>query len=799
MPARPGRLRPRLLPAACLALVLALALAWPAGPAAAQAGAGGAALAVQQQDGGESGGDGAARDQDGGAGPSAEELQDLVDTLTDAQRRQEFVDTLQALIEAKRQGAAAEPAPAAPQPEGLGGRLLQGVTERMDAVGDQLSDAVDALERVPGAALELAQGLQRPETRQRWLDIAINLALILGGAVLAERALSLILRGLRGRLAGRANDNLVLRALYLVARTAVEAVPILAFAGAAYGVIAVVQPQYVAQLVAVTLINASVLSRTVALAGRAVLSPTAPGLRLPRLPDRTAVYLYVWLRRVSATAIYGYFATEALLLVDVSLATVAALQKLIGLAVTALAIVFLLQNRLAVARWLRGRDGTEPAALRGVRARLAELWHVLAVIYVAAIYVVWALRIEGGFAFLARATLLTVAIVIAARVVTGALERLLARGFRLSDELKASYPGLEARANRYLPGLRRALRTAVAGLAALMILHVWGAGVLDWLGSEPGRQVLGSGVTVLLLLALAFGVWELISALVERTLTRSTQNDSAKRSARLMTLLPLLRNALRIVLIVVVSLIVLSEVGVDIGPLLAGAGVIGLAIGFGAQTLVKDVITGVFILVEDSLAVGDWVDLGGHGGEVESMTIRTITLRDLHGHVHVVPFSEVTSILNMARDYGFAVIDVQVAYREDTDAVIALLEQVAEELQQDPDWGPKLVGDLEVFGVNNLGDSAVEIRVRIKTRTLAHWGVRREFLRRTKQRFDQEGVEIPYPHRTLYFGADKTGVAPPARVALQRPPRERPEDAAPDAEPEQTSSTTPGEAPEGSV
>jgi small conductance mechanosensitive channel len=403
--------------------------------------------------------------------------------------------------------------------------------------------------------------------------------------------------------------------------------------------------------------------------------------------------------------------------------------------------------------------------------------------------------VPGGFVFLARATLVTIAVLIAARVINLGLDRLINRGFQLSDDVRQRYPGLEARANRYLPNLKRIVRALVTAIAALMILQVWGAGALDWLSSSVGQDLLATGATIAVILGLTFAFWEIVSATIERVLTRSSQRDTAKRSQRLATLLPLLRNALRILLIVVVSLIVLSEIGVDIGPLLAGAGVIGLAIGFGAQTLVKDVITGVFILLEDSLAIGDWVDLGGHGGEVESMTIRTITLRDLHGHIHVVPFSDVTSILNMARDYGYAVIDVDVAYREDTDAVIALLQEVAEDLKNDPDWGPKIIGEFEVFGVNNLGESSVQIRVRLQTKTLAHWGMRREFLRRAKQKFDERGVEIPYPHRTLYFGQDREGMAPPARVALQRPPREG-EGALETETPSQTGATTPSDDPD---
>jgi small conductance mechanosensitive channel len=781
-----GRVR---LPIAVLVGLLLLVVA--AFPAAAQGTDGSGASS------GAGGGAAAESLPPGAVSASADELQNLVDTLQDDQQRQDFVRKLETLIQAKQAGRGGPDAPAAtaaePEPAGLGGQLLQAITDRLDQAGDALAEMVETVERVPAIAVELWNTAQDADLRQIWTTTAINLLLIIGAAVVLERLGHWVLRVPRRRIEARANDNVLVQVLFLIARTLIDAVPVALFAAAAFGTMTVVQPREVTQVIAVALINASVLSRVVALLGRAVLAPDASGLRLPRLTNETANYLFIWLRRVARTVIYGYVATEALGLLGLSATAVVTVQKLIGFAVALMVILFVLQNRQSVARWLRG-PADEYASIRGLRARLAELWHVLGVLYVLIVYGVWALEVPGGFLFLARATLVTIAVLIAARVINLGLDKLINRGFQLSDDVRRRYPGLEARANRYLPNLKRILRTLVTAIAALMILQVWGAGALDWLSSSVGQDLLATGATIAVILGLTFAFWEIVSATIERVLTRSSQRDTAKRSQRLATLLPLLRNALRILLIVVVTLIVLSEIGVDIGPLLAGAGVIGLAIGFGAQTLVKDVITGVFILLEDSLAIGDWVDLGGHGGEVESMTIRTITLRDLHGHIHVVPFSDVTSILNMARDYGYAVIDVDVAYREDTDAVIALLQEVAEELKNDADWGPKIIGDFEVFGVNNLGESSVQIRVRLKTKTLAHWGMRREFLRRAKQKFDQNGVEIPYPHRTLYFGQDREGLAPPARVALQRPPQ----GGAGELEagtPSQTSSTTPSDDP----
>ncbi|MDH3911148.1 MAG: mechanosensitive ion channel, partial [Rhodospirillales bacterium] len=333
--------------------------------------------------------------------------------------------------------------------------------------------------------------------------------------------------------------------------------------------------------------------------------------------------------------------------------------------------------------------------------------------------------------------------------------------------LKLRFPTLEERANRYLFVVHRVSKTVVNVLAALVLLQIWGLDIAGWLFSETGRVVAARLATILLILAGAWVVWEVVSSSVQRYLEDRDEAGGAKHlSARMRTLLPLFRNTVRVVLVVFVVLTVLSELGVNIAPLLAGAGVIGLAIGFGAQTLVKDVITGVFILLEETIAVGDVVTLGSNTGVVEGLTIRTVRLRDLTGTVHTVPFGDVTSVLNLTKDFSFAIIDVGVAYREDIDEVIEVLKQIGAEVQADETYGPLILEPLEVLGLDSFGDSSVNIRVRFKTLPIKQWMVRREFNRRMKRRFDELGIEIPFPHQTLYFGVDKEGQAPAARLRV---------------------------------
>jgi small conductance mechanosensitive channel len=222
---------------------------------------------------------------------------------------------------------------------------------------------------------------------------------------------------------------------------------------------------------------------------------------------------------------------------------------------------------------------------------------------------------------------------------------------------------------------------------------------------------------------------------------------------------------------------VLSELGVDIAPLLAGAGVVGLAIGFGAQRMVQDVINGAFILFQDLMSVGDVVKLGDRAGLVEALSIRTVRLRDLAGVVHTIPFSSIEGVSNLTREFSFHVFDLGIAYREDVDEVMALIRKIGDELRADPEVGPLILEPLEIFGLDAFGDSAIVIKGRIKTLPIRQWQGGRAFNRLIKKRFDEHGIEIPFPHRTLYFGQDKHGKAPPAFVQTDALMREAAGDA----------------------
>ena len=322
------------------------------------------------------------------------------------------------------------------------------------------------------------------------------------------------------------------------------------------------------------------------------------------------------------------------------------------------------------------------------------------------------------------------------------------------------------------PSIPRLINLIIAVLIVALIAESWGAGIAALLQTSLGARIVEAGLAVGLILVVTLVAWHVAGFVVARLLTlASSHRDQERTLRRVTTLVPLLRSVLQAVIGVLAGLLILSELGVDIAPLLAGAGILGLAVGFGAQTLVKDLLTGVTILMEDGATVGDVIEVAGHSGIVEEMRVRLIRLRDLSGAVHFIPYSEVTSIINYTKDFSFALFEIGVAYREDTDEVCGVLNEVTEGMRHDRVHGPDMLEDLEILGVERFGDSAVVIKVRIKTRPGRQWAIAREFNRRMKHVFDERGIEIPFPHTTVYFGKPKDGEAPPARLAIVDAPQ----------------------------
>ncbi|MBM3375214.1 MAG: mechanosensitive ion channel family protein [Betaproteobacteria bacterium] len=274
---------------------------------------------------------------------------------------------------------------------------------------------------------------------------------------------------------------------------------------------------------------------------------------------------------------------------------------------------------------------------------------------------------------------------------------------------------------------------------------------LDLGAFAPWVLALVSFVNVLAILTLAWAgsyVLRRVISLFHQRLIEKAEGPEERR--RLETLQRVFRYIATVVISVVTIMLVLAEVGISIAPILATAGVVGLAVGFGAQSLVKDYFTGFVMLIENQIRVGDIVEISGKSGLVEELTLRYVRLRDYEGAVHFVPNGTIATVTNRSRLFAYAVMDIGVAYKEDVDRVYSVMRRCAASLRDDPLLGPKILDELEIAGVDQWADSAVVIRCRIKTVALEQAGVRREFLRRLKRSFDEEMIEIPFPHRTVY-------------------------------------------------
>lgn len=272
---------------------------------------------------------------------------------------------------------------------------------------------------------------------------------------------------------------------------------------------------------------------------------------------------------------------------------------------------------------------------------------------------------------------------------------------------------------------------------------------------------------ILLILVLAW-VLQAVAARLIRLFRAYMARRPGDELARTETLARVFRNTAGIVIVLVAGSLVLGEVGISVAPILATAGVAGVAIGFGAQSLVKNFLAGFFILLDDQIREGDVVQIAGIGGLVEEVTLRYVRLRDLDGHVHFVPNGEITVVTNRTREYATAVIEVGIAYREDPDQAFDVMREEAEAMRADPAWKDRVAAELEILGVEKWADSAVILRARLRVvPPIQQWNVKREFLKRLKKAYDERGIEIPFPHLTLYPGAGKDGSAPALHVLAQ--------------------------------
>ncbi len=713
---------------------------------------------------------------------TAAEAQQALDVLQDESKRGQLVQTLRTIAKTSSPGpASAGPAAALPA-DNLGVQIMVQVSNWFGEASNQLATAARAVTDFPMILQWAVQLAKDPVARHTLLDTAWKLALVLACALAIEwivwralrRPLGAIQRYVPVRhvparqLAEPDGDTpqdlgqeltrhrslayawqIALRLPFVLGRLILELAPIIAFAAVGNMLLATeIGSTATPRVIILAIVNAYVLCRTMLSVTRALVSPSANQPSLFVIGDETAAYVDVWVRRIVVFAIFGVALANVALLLGLYRSAYFASVRIVMLVVHLFVVVVILQCRTAVADLIKARE-TDRGAIAIMRNRLADTWHIFAIMLNLALWAVWALRVQNGYALLLQYFLSAVAVLVIARLTLVALTAILDRVFRISPDFIRRYPGLEARANRYFPALRATVSGIVTAITIVALLEVWGIGITTWFSSSPvGRRLLSAIATIGIATAVALAVWEASNAGMERHLARLARENRFARAARLRTFQPMLRTALLTLILAIVALTALSELGVNIAPLLAGAGIIGIAIGFGSQKLVQDLITGLFLLLENAVQVGDRVTVSGLSGVVENLSIRTIRLRDGDGSIHIIPFSSVTSVTNTNRGIGNAAISVSVAYKEDTDRVGDVLKDIVAEMRTDPRFTAMIRGDLDLWGVDQVDANMATLMGQIQCTDSGRWPVQREFYRRMKKRFQETGIEIARPQAT---------------------------------------------------
>jgi moderate conductance mechanosensitive channel len=712
-----------------------------------------------------------ARAQQKLGGPPANELEDLLGVVENPEKREAFVKDLKGLIKAKKAlDDQRKKDDARDEDKQL--LIVRWVFERFEEVSRDVRNAAVTMDDMIGQAPETAQRfksfLAQSENRSRLLALFIDVGIAVMIALLSGLLLARPVRSAVERMKSLPS-KIGWGCVYIL----LKGIPYLILC-MAFSMLFELWPSFLwGRAVVLLFFGLLFFYRVAAAMFHVLFSPDDPRLRILAVSDENAHYLWIWMRRF---AIYGFFyfmLTRAFSWTHAAQDHFAHLRGLLLIPFPIMLTVFILQ--IAREMRMKRKDETEEesdvgATLEKGRNRLTEAlvryWPTLALGYIWAIFLTLMVQYEKGFEYLFHATLGTAVTVLVMLLCFRAMDLMFKRLFRVNEVVKERFPGLEEKANRYVLIVKKGLTAVLAVVGAGVIGEIWGVPVSEFVASDAGGLVVLRAVAILVTVSVVVSIIEISNALSAYLLRERRGKRKKEITQKQKTLIPVIRTAINISAGFVGGIIVLDRLGVNTTPILAGAGIVGLAVGFGSQTLVKDLINGLFILFEESIRVGDFAMVGKQGGMVESVGLRTVKLRDLNGTVHVIPNSTIDSLSNYSKVFSRTVMDIGIAYREDVDEVIKVLKELGEELQRDPEYGPSILEPLEIFGLDRFEDSAVIIRARFKTKPLKQWGVKREFYRRMKRVFDERGIEIPFPHQTLYMGEPKQGKAPPLHITI---------------------------------
>ncbi|HLR82816.1 MAG TPA: mechanosensitive ion channel domain-containing protein [Paenalcaligenes sp.] len=488
-------------------------------------------------------------------------------------------------------------------------------------------------------------------------------------------------------------------------------------------------------------------------------------LRLIPIAEQRARYWHGWFANVVNVGGYGLLVLVPFLQAVLAPAVANVFGSVLMLVVYFYAIGVLWRQRQQVSDGFIAMAERSADAVGGSVWRVsARLWFVVAWVYFTVLLFTTLVDQQNALSFMAQASLQTLLTLVIGGALFLVVTSLSSHHLHLSERWNEYFPLLEERLNSYMPIAFQVIRLFLFAGIILSLLDAWQVmNFQEWLTHGQGLVVLQTLLRIVLVCAVAATAWIVLASFIEHRLAVSGSHMPSERER---TLLMLFKNALVIIISGLTLLIVLSQLGIDIGPLIAGAGVIGLAVGFGAQKLVQDVITGIFIQLENGMNQNDVVEVAGLFGSVEKLTIRSVVIRTLDGGYHLVPFSSIDSVSNHTRDYGYTVGEYVVGHRESVDETMRYLAIAFDDLKHDPAVADSILEDITIQGVTEINQQGVKIRILIKTIPGMQWAVQRGYNRYVKMRFDEAGIEMPYPHSVLHFGRDKKGYASPIDVQM---------------------------------
>jgi len=602
----------------------------------------------------------------------------------------------------------------------------------------------------------------------------VGLLALIGAGLVAERLLLLLARDVHEQLLTAVPQGALQKLSNLFCRLLLDALGVGFYILITFVLFIIFYDKGTASYVIVlTYLIVSYYLRVLVFLAKFVLAPAKPTLRLVPMADEDAKFLNRWFVRIIASAAVIVGASKVIEGMAISEELQLLLYSAAGLSVFLLLIVMIWQGRHRVAQAICQDSADGICDYSPLRAGFAKSWHIFAILYVVFVGCFWqisALMLGKVTILKLIASLFVIPLFLGIdqwgqrllKVASGELpETIDLSGDDTEDEpdtLGESTLDAEEKppAPTYIPFVKRLFRIVLVVAMFFLILRLWGIDI------SVTRAFSSTVLSVIVVFLLGLIVWEYSKTLIDRKLREEFPDDDEEMEeggsggTRKGTLLLLLRKFVLAVLVVIVSMIMLSEMGIDIGPMIAGAGIVGLAIGFGAQTLVKDIISGVFFLIDDAFRVGDYVVTAGQRGTVEQISIRSMRLRHHRGPIHTIPFGDMGSVTNYSRDYHIMKLNIRVRYDTDVDKVRKIIKKISKEIQKDEKLSAGLLGKIKSQGVREMDDSAMIMRVKFKAIPGQQFLIRRVVYQLIQEAFREQGIEFAHRNVTVYLPPDES-------------------------------------------